>query len=181
MTWKNKSDISAFPGFRVITGFSRYAVSDRGDVASFINGRLKKCWVDGRGYPSVGLQTDEGKTKIRRVHVLVAAAFIGPRAEGMETCHIDGNPLNNHVSNLRYGTGAENLADKRRHGRVLVGENHPNAKLTRLQIAQIRSEYKREHRTKSNSKELSLKYGVCMQTIAKIVFGRLHRYRADEP
>jgi hypothetical protein len=60
----------------------------------------------------------------RRVHHLVLEAFIGPRPEGMETRHIDRNPRNNVLSNLRWGTKLENAADKHRHGTMLRGERH---------------------------------------------------------
>lgn len=42
-----------------------------------------------------------GKKKTAQVSVLVAEAFIGPRPDGMECCHYDDDPLNNHVDNLR--------------------------------------------------------------------------------
>lgn len=51
------------------------------------------------------------------VHRLVALAFIGPCPEGMEVLHINGEPDDNRLENLRYGTRAENVADTIRHGR----------------------------------------------------------------
>lgn len=50
------------------------------------------------------------------VHSLVAAAFHGPRPEGLEIRHLDGDPTNNRVENLRYGTTSENMLDRVRHG-----------------------------------------------------------------
>lgn len=43
------------------------------------------------------------------VHKLVAEYFIGPKPEGYEIDHIDGNYLNNSASNLRYVTRKENM------------------------------------------------------------------------
>ncbi|MEV0646080.1 NUMOD4 motif-containing HNH endonuclease [Phytomonospora sp. NPDC050363] len=68
-----------------------------------------------RGYTLVSL-VQEGRQKTREVHRLVAAAFLGPRPEGMEVRHLDGDKQNPHVSNLAYGTPSENARDKRRHG-----------------------------------------------------------------
>lgn len=63
------------------------------------------------GYPQVTLSTGT-----RTVHTLVAAAFIGPRPAGMETCHQNGNPADNRVDNLRYATPSDNNYDAVRHG-----------------------------------------------------------------
>lgn len=57
-----------------------------------------------------------GKSKSRSVHHLVLEAFVGPRPEGSETRHLDGDPTNNRVSNLAWGTPKENAQDKKRHG-----------------------------------------------------------------
>ena len=51
-----------------------------------------------------------------RIHVLVATAFLGPRPDGMNACHNDGNSLNNAASNLRWATQTDNIHDKIRHG-----------------------------------------------------------------
>ena len=50
------------------------------------------------------------------VHVLVLEAFVGPRPDGFQACHNDGNRLNNHAYNLRWDTIEANHADKIRHG-----------------------------------------------------------------
>lgn len=57
---------------------------------------------------------DSGKTAY--VHRLVLEAFVGPCPEGMESLHADGDPSNNHISNLSYNTHTVNMHDKRNHG-----------------------------------------------------------------
>lgn len=74
----------------------------------------------------------------RSVHSLVAEAFIGPRPEGTEVRHLDGNPCNNHRSNLCYGTRAENIEDRYLHGGGTAGENYGATKLTDQQVEEIR-------------------------------------------
>lgn len=99
----------------------RYEVSNDGAVRSLIphNGlptpRPLKPFLNSSGYPCVVLRSAQGR-QIRRVHHLVLAAFVGPRPPGMETRHMDGDPTNNRLSNLAYGTHSENLRDKARHG-----------------------------------------------------------------
>ena len=63
------------------------------------------------------LNRDGGRCRrSRTVHQLVAEAFIGPRPEGLQCRHLDDNKLNNHVSNIVYGTQSENTLDSVRNG-----------------------------------------------------------------
>jgi hypothetical protein len=48
---------------------------------------------------------------------LVALAFLGPCPDGQEVRHLDGDPLNNRVDNLEYGSRTENILDVYRIGR----------------------------------------------------------------
>lgn len=115
-----------------ITGWEgRYEVSDHGRVRSldstdrngrFREGRILRAFKNADGYPRIGLHLD-GQCWQREVHALVAEAFIGPRPDGMEVCHGDGNPANAHVGNLRYGTHSENEFDK-----VRLGTHHQAVK-----------------------------------------------------
>lgn len=50
------------------------------------------------------------------VHRLVAAAFIGSCPQGIEVRHLNGDPTDNRVENLAYGTRRENMLDRERHG-----------------------------------------------------------------
>lgn len=68
------------------------------------------------GYLGVGLNKD-GIKKKRAVHLLVLESFTGPRPEGEQACHNDGNNTNNSADNLRWDTPKENVADIKRHGR----------------------------------------------------------------
>ena len=68
----------------------------------------------------------------------MAEAFIGPRPEGLYVLHGDGDPLNNYVGNLRYGTPSENNLDAIGHGTFQMGEDHTSALLTEDQVHEIR-------------------------------------------
>lgn len=57
-------------------------------------------------------------TKGKPVHQLIMLTFVGPPPEGMEVLHNDGNPKNNRLENLRYGTRTENILDVLRIGKV---------------------------------------------------------------
>lgn len=108
--------------WKSINGFEGlYEVSDLGNVKSlervnyYPDGRIHqkkkekflKLKPNNKGYIMVVLCKD-GKTYPRVVHRLVAEAFI-PNPEGKPNIdHIDTNPTNNAVDNLRWVTQKEN-------------------------------------------------------------------------
>ena len=61
------------------------------------------------------------------VHRLVASAFLGDITD-MTVNHIDGNPSNNHVSNLEIVTMKQNIIHARDTGLTPQGEKHSRAK-----------------------------------------------------
>ena len=79
-------------------------------------GKVRRTPLNQDGYPRVNL-SHQGEDKTRTVHSLVAEAFIGARPEGTQVCHSDGDPTNNHLDNLRYGTPSDNTLDRVKHGR----------------------------------------------------------------
>lgn len=110
--------------WREIPGYeSCYEVSSMGQVRSMAResisygarlckrqGRLLKINYAGR-YPSLAL-SKEGTITTRTVHSLVAAAFL-PNPEGLpQIDHIDRNPKNNCLSNLRWVTREDNQANR---------------------------------------------------------------------
>ena len=71
-------------------------------------GRLLKTQENCRwGYVSVYLQDTGRKCRVV-VHKLVAEAFLGPRPDGCDIDHMDGDRTNNSLANLRYLPVAEN-------------------------------------------------------------------------
>lgn len=68
------------------------------------------------GYPRVTLSR-AGRRTCPPVHQLVARAFLAAsHFGGAVVCHADGNPLNNNVQNLRWGTTSDNMRDCLAHG-----------------------------------------------------------------
>ena len=94
--------------------------------------------IDVAGHQSVALCLD-GVVERRAPYCLALEAFIGPRPRGMQCCHIDGDPTNNRLENLRWGTAADNAADRDSHGRTIRGERHKLAKLSDDDAALIRA------------------------------------------
>lgn len=70
---------------------------------------------------------------------LVAEAFVGPRPDGAVLRHGEKGRLCNEVSNLSYGTQAQNMGEDRwRDGTMPHGEGHHNSKLNEEAVRQIR-------------------------------------------
>jgi hypothetical protein len=103
--------------WRSVPGYPDYEVSNLGFVRSWKSGaaRIMSRRPDGKGYPRVGLSTN-GVVTERNIHQLVVEAFVGPRPDGMEVRHLDGDPMNCTLPNLEYATHAINMADTVRHG-----------------------------------------------------------------
>lgn len=82
------------------------------------------------------------------VHRLVYLMFVGPLEEGKVICHLDGDPSNNHFSNLLQATQKENISHKRLHGTWQSCENHPHARMTNLQAVAIKKLLTESERSK---------------------------------
>jgi hypothetical protein len=104
----------------------------------------------------------------RLIHVLVLEAFIGPCPPGLECRHLDGDPSNNALDNLRWGTHLENCVDRDRHGKHHKGARCSWAKLTEDQVREIRAKYVDRY---GEQTRLAREYGVNPATIRTIVKG----------
>lgn len=102
-----------------VVGFENfYRISESGEVYSIRRSRLLKPGTSSGGYPLYRLTDENKRLHSRKPHRMVAEAFIGPAPTGKDrVLHNDGNPLNNHVSNLRWGTARENNLDTIKHGK----------------------------------------------------------------
>jgi hypothetical protein len=67
-------------------------------------------------YQGVSLIGKQGGSRAHYVHRLVLEAFVGPCPPGMETRHLNGDPSDNRLVNLAWGTPSENNLDRVKHG-----------------------------------------------------------------
>lgn len=113
--WK---DIPGYEGqyqastFGNVRSVDRYQKTKRG-IRHYKSHLLRPGQFCKAGHVSVVLGQ---KTNGKPVHELVCLTFIGPRPKGMDICHKDGNPKNNHLDNLRYDTRTNNILDVYRQG-----------------------------------------------------------------
>ena len=93
--------------YKIIKDFENYEISNFGNVKNFNTGRILKPGNDGRGYFIVNLYKD-GKQFTKKIHKLVANAFLPNPLNKSCVDHIDNNRLNNNVENLRFASNREN-------------------------------------------------------------------------
>ena len=126
----------------------------KGSYFSVKQGRILKPGRMPAGHLSVAL----GRRNSQCVHRLVLLAFVGPAPAGCECLHTNGNPADNRLINLRWGTRSENNVDAILHQR--------RGKLTRAQIKDIRARL--ESKEWGLGRKLAREYGVHESTISAI-------------
>ena len=118
---------------KLIKEFPDYSITEDGRIFSNRYNRYLKSRVNRYGYLHINLRKDK-KGYDKTIHRLVAKAFIPNPENKPEVNHIDGNKLNNHVSNLEWCTRSENTKHAFDTGLTVIpslgkkGELHPNYK-----------------------------------------------------
>lgn len=175
--WKN---VVGYEEFYEISNFGRLKTKQR----SLINVRniehrtqefLMSPCINKKGYFQCSLSNGKVK-KSFLVHRLVALAFISPLKEKPFINHIDGNPLNNLVSNLEWCTQKENVIHGFETGltKSLFGENHKLAVLNEYKVLAIRRLHKIN--PKFNRSEVAKKLKVKNECIGKIILRRTWKH-----
>lgn len=177
-------------GASPIQGYPGYFVDRTGQVFSGRNLanekplRKLKAGRHSEGYPQFGLCRSSGRVVTLTAHKLVALVYLPPRPSKKHGIrHLDGDPTNNRVENLAWGTQLENIQDKTRHGTLAtgarngrrlhpenypVGEDTPMAKLTTDDVLAIRGALA----AGELGYKLAEKYGVRTTTISAIRTGK---------
>ena len=127
-------------------------------------------------YFRVSIMFNNNEYKTCSVHRLVAEAFIPCKNySNLQVNHIDGNKSNNHVSNLEWCTGVENM----RHRREILGikqgingENCNFAKLSEKEVLSIPNLLENGYKKSEIAKLLNVK----PSTITEITGGRSWKY-----
>ena len=136
--------------WKPVVGYEgRYEVSDLGRVRSLPNSRrrtdliLKQQANAKSGHMVVNLTTTKatgGWVQVcHYVHSLVLTTFVGRCPLGHEGCHNDGNPANNALSNLRWGTRSSNQADRLLHGTSNRGDRNGQARFSEEEVKTIKA------------------------------------------
>lgn len=155
--------------WRDVVGYEGlYQVSNMGRVKSFFNGveKIRKPVLANPGYLSLVLYKDNVPTA-KRIHVLVAQAFIPNPDNKPEVNHRFGDKIDNRVSELEWVTPSENKQHAYDIGLKRSGCAHPRAKFTEEQVRYIR-EVCIPGDLEFGFNALARKFGVGIETISRI-------------
>ena len=95
--------------YRDIEGFEgRYQITNNGDVWSLLSKRFLKTYTTPSGYLTVGLKDGNRKQYTKKVHRLVAMAFIDNPENKPCINHLNEDKTDNRVENLEWVTIKEN-------------------------------------------------------------------------
>jgi len=176
--------------YRNIKGFPGYRVGDDGSVWSCrkqvglgrgngTRGFVGSVWKKMR--PGIGTSDHRfvvlfPAKQTRLVHRLVLESFVGPCPPGMQGRHFPKrNPGNNRLSNLKWGTPAQNSADRDVHGTTSRGAKHWNVKLTARRVRSIRRIWLQGRLTQE---QIGARYGVTKGAVRLVVLGKLWKHVA---
>ncbi len=129
-----------------------------------VNGKWLTPSIKENGYLIIGLW-ENNKGKSYYLHRLIAMAFISNPKNKLFINHIDGNKLNNDISNLEWCTFQENMIHAVKNGLTIKGENAWNSKLTEKEVIIIRKMASKGITQRKIAKE----FNIAFQTISKVV------------
>jgi len=149
--------------WKPIVGFEDYSISNKGSIKT-PKGKIMNPCVGSSGYLNTTLRKD-GKSFSVRVHQLVASHFLNYCDSLCVVNHIDGNKLNNCVENLEYVTSGVNNQKAYDTGLKLKGEEHYNAKLSDIDVLNIRIEHGMGRKSYS---DIETEYKVSNATVSRV-------------
>ena len=169
--WK---DIPDFEGLYQVSNMGRVRSVDR--VVTYKNGgkrkyegKVLKPHLNTSGYECLNLYNDNGCNK-KTVHRLVLGTF-KPHVnmKDLEVNHINGDKLNNHLTNLEWVTRCDNMLHAHSTGLINnKGERSPTAKLSNADVLEILQRLD----AGETQEGIGLDYGVSKSSISLINRGR---------
>lgn len=134
--------------------------------------------IKGSKYVFFMLYNRKSKKRVKKyLHRMVALCFVPNPYKLHEVNHIDGNKLNNSVSNLEFVTPSQNQLHAIRTGLRTNffkpgdtnGEKNKLSKLTWKYVDELRAWGAEKKRTNKEMKAIATKYGVGFSTIYNVI------------
>ncbi len=137
-----------------------YEISDMGQIRNMRTQHVlipMRCGQKRKQYSVVRL-CDAGRQKDFKVHVLVLETFIGPRPKGTLALHKNDDTHNNSLTNVYWGTHADNERDAR----------YTNTKISVVQSKEI----KRRRLDGERGCDLAREFRISQQFVCDLHMGR---------
>lgn len=159
----------------IIKDFPNYKISSDSEVINLTTGNRVATPMHQHGYRCVRLWNN-GKTRLLKIYRLKAIAFIPNPDNKKEVNHLDGDRLNEDLSNLEWSTPSENMKHAVRTGLARMqfksGLDHVQCKLTRDQIYEIRRLRNVENK---KLREICILFGISDHQVSMIANYKSHK------
>lgn len=109
---------------KTITNYENYIIYDNGDVKNIVTKKMLKGSISENGYKYYRLSQD-GKKKMFYAHRLVAEHFLDNPDNLPIVNHLDGNKLNNNVTNLEWASYSDNVSHAHMLGLIKKNNQTP--------------------------------------------------------
>lgn len=140
--------------------FPKYTISSWGRILNNYGKELKHMSFNNDLQICVDLYNGEGVKNRRNVGKLVCETFNGLCPEGLEVRHLDGNPFNNNIQNLKFGTSKENSDDANKHRFRMKKRRATVEAISDEEVLKIREYFSKNEYKKGDDERFSLQYGV---------------------
>ena len=140
--------------------FTNYSVSSWGRLLNKFGKELKHLNSNNGLSAVVDLYNGEGKKQRRNVGKIVCEVFNGLCPVGLEVRHLDGNPFNNNIQNLEFGTSKENSEDAKKHRHRMKKRRATVELISDEEVLNIREYFSKNGYEKGDDEKFSQKYGV---------------------
>lgn len=161
--------------FRDVVGYEDYfQISNLGRLYSKRSNKILSQTISKTGYYTHATKIGgrNGIDKCFRIHRLIAQAFIPNPENKPFVNHIDGNKLNNDISNLEWVTNKENIQHASHMGLLnpCKGEDNKFAKLNDDAVRYIREVYT-PYSKDYGFRPLAEKFNVSKSVIKGVIYG----------
>jgi hypothetical protein len=112
------------------------------------------------GYMTVLLKRPGKQSRVTVNRVMLLAFDPVENSASLQACHRNGKRSDNRLANLRWDDHAGNAADRSIHGTALLGDRHPNARLTADAVRAIRA-------SQEPARSLAERFGVSQSVVVK--------------
>ncbi len=146
---------------------NRFEISKDGIIRNIKTKTIKSQYISSTGYYMISI-SKINKSKPHRVHRLLANNYIDNPENLKEVNHLDGNKLNNNLSNLEWCSHLGNMKHAFSTGLANnTGSKNGMSKLKEKSILEIKEKLKQG----MSQYKISKQYGVSRSAILKINLG----------